>query len=59
VSGALHSLRIRRENRNAADESTRVCAAARTSLFTPSYAPRTALVHRSVAAAEYITHPMM
>jgi hypothetical protein len=28
-------------------------------LLPPSCAPRTALVHRSVAAAEYITHPMM
>ena len=36
-----------------------LCVRGRAPLFTPSCAPRTALVHRSVAAAEYITHPMM
>jgi hypothetical protein len=41
------------ENPEAADWTTRVRGRA------PLGAPRTALVHRSVAAAEYITDPMM
>jgi hypothetical protein len=45
------------ENHDTADRTTRVLT--RPPLSPPSCAPRTALVHRSVAAAEYITDPMM
>jgi len=45
-------------NHDAADRTTRVRGRA-PPLLPPSCAPRTALVHRSVAAAEYITDPMM
>jgi hypothetical protein len=39
--------------------SDHASARTRPPLLPPSCAPRTALVHRSVAAAEYITDPMM
>ena len=43
-------------NRGRSDHAS---ARTRPPLLPPSCAPRTALVHRSVAAAEYITDPMM
>ena len=45
-----------RGNRGRSDHAS---ARTRPPLSPPSCAPRTALVHRSVAAAEYITDPMM